>query len=407
MFNSLFRTSLIAILLFFTGYVQATVVEAEGRAIIENNDLAAAREAAILDATQQASMHAAVFISSNQVVRDGILEIDNMEISTLGQVSNIQVLDEKVIGNILHVRIIADVLIDTGCKNGVTNKYVKSLALAAFPLENLGQAKLGNLHDAPLAFPRQLTQLFNQSKTLTALNAGRINFYPDPSLAATSQLSDGALSSMLSNIKKMDVNYVVSGVIKDMSIVDPSTYNEDNYFVDLYNRSKYLNQKPLRNLRAFTIDLFVHDGFSGNLVMQKSYQTAGLWDLDPSIKTGFSSTSFAQEDYGQKIQELQQQIVNDLTENLLCEPFTARITNSQDKTIWISAGSAQGVKIGDKLTVYRRSTFYTPDMRPQTQLMNTQQTLVIKDVQNSFASGQIKGAVEQFNIRPGDLVIAN
>ena len=73
----------------------AVVVEAEGMAIIMNKDIVSAREAAIRDASQQASMQAAVYISSSQVVRDGILAIDNMQISTLGQVSDIEVVSEK------------------------------------------------------------------------------------------------------------------------------------------------------------------------------------------------------------------------------------------------------------------------------------------------------------------------
>ncbi|MFY0676632.1 MAG: flagellar assembly protein T N-terminal domain-containing protein [Neptuniibacter sp.] len=401
MFNRLIRIFTITFAIFCSFAAQAVVIEAEGQALIVNGDLKNAREAAIKDASQQASMHAAVYVSSNQVVRDGILEIDNMQISTLGRVSNIDVLDEKIINNILHIRIKADVLIDTGCENGITNKYTKTLAVAAFPLVDMNQARLGNLHDAPIAFPTQLAQHINSDNSLTAYNASRVNLYPDPTLAATSTLSDGALTSMLSNINRMDVNYVISGVVRDMSMVDPRTHAEDNYFIDLYNRMDYLSKK---HLRSFSIDLFVHDGFTGHLLMQKNYQTAGLWNLDPTIKTGFTGAGFIKQDYGQKVQELQQQMIKELSDKLLCEPFTARINRAEDSNIWISSGSAQGLKPGDKLTIYRRSTFFTPDMRAQTQYDNTRQSIVIEDVQGAFASGKINGTVEQYNIRPGDLV---
>lgn len=401
MFNRLVRNLFILSMMLFAVSAQAVVIEAEGQAIIIKGDLKSAREAAIKDASQQASMHAAVYISSNQVVRDGILEIDNMQISTLGRVSNIEILDEKIINNILHIRIKADVLIDTGCENGVTNSYIKSIAVAAFPMVDMNQARIGNLHDAPVAFATELTQRINSKDKLTGYNASRVNLYPDPSLAATSTLSDGALTSMLGNINRMEVNYVISGVIRDMSMVDPRTHAEDNYFIDLYNRMDYLSKK---HLRSFSVDIFVHDGFTGQLLMQENYMTAGLWNLDPTIKTGFTGAGFYKQDYGQKVSELQQKIAKDLAEKLQCEPFTARINRVEDSNVWISAGSAQGLKRGDKLTIYRRSTFFTPDMRAQTQLNNTRQSITIEDAQGAFASGRLNGTVQQYNIRPGDLV---
>ncbi|MGH1461673.1 MAG: flagellar assembly protein T N-terminal domain-containing protein [Neptuniibacter sp.] len=401
MFNHLIRILAISLMFLLSLPALAVVVEAEGQAIIINKDLKSAREAAIKDASQQASMHAAVYVSSNQVVRDGILEIDNMQISTLGRVSNIEVLSEKIISNILYLRIKADVLIDVGCENGVTNKYTKSLAVTAFPMLDINHARLGNLHDAAIALPTQLVHKLNNTKKLFAYNSSRINLYPDPNFAATSELSDGALTSMLSNINRMEVNYVLSGVVRDMSMVDPRTHAEDNFFKDLYNRMDYLSKK---HLRSFSIDLFVHDGFTGQLVLQKNYVTAGLWNLDPTIKTGFTGAGFYKQDYGQKVEELQHKIVKDLEEELQCKPFTARINRTEDSNLWISAGSAQGLKRGDKLTVYRRSTFYTPDMRAQTQLTNTRQTITIEEVQGAFAAGRINGTVDQYNIRPGDLV---
>lgn len=404
MFNRLIRIIFIPLFLLLSQLVHAVVIEAEGQAIITNNDLKSAREAAIQDATQQASMHAAVYVSSNQVVRDGILEIDNMQISTLGKVTNIEILDERISGNFLNIRIKADVLVDAGCSNGVSNTYKKSIAVAAFPLVNINHAKLGNLHNTPIALPTQIAQQINNTENLIAYNANRINFYPQPAQAATTKLSDGALSSMLSNLNQLEVNYVVSGVVRDMTMVDPRTHAEKNYFIDLYNRLDYLSKK---HLRSFSIDLFVHDGFTGDLLFQNNYQTAGLWNLDPTIKTEFGGASFVKQDYGMKVKELQQQITKELSEKLTCEPFTARINRVDDNNIWISAGAAQGLKRGDKLTVYRRSTFFTPDMRAQTELKNTRQTMVIQEVQGSFSSGRINGTVEQFNIRPGDLVRSN
>ncbi|WP_415885845.1 flagellar assembly protein T N-terminal domain-containing protein [Neptuniibacter sp. QD37_6] len=402
MFN-LAQKLVLACLLLLPVSVQAVIVEAEGQANIANKDISSAREAAIRDASQQASMQAAVYVSSSQVVRDGILEIDNMQISTLGQVSNIEIVDEKVIGNTLFVRIRADVLVDQGCYNGVSNSYTKSIAIAAFPLLKLKHANLGGLSSVSSDFPAQIAQLMNKYNNFIAHNAGRLNLYIHPSLAPTNQLDYGALSSMQQTAGQLNVNYIVSGVIRDMSMMDPRTHAEKNYVIDLYNQLDYKSKKHLRN---FEIDLYIHDGLTGHLVHQKHYQTAGFWNLDRTIKTGFNTASFFKQDFGQKVQELQQTILKDLQTELHCEPFTTLINHIEDRTIWINSGKQQGLKRGDKLTIYRKSTYYSPNMEATTQLINTKQTLVIDDVQMGSASGYISSAAASFNIRPGDLAIA-
>lgn len=403
MFNFIPKIFGILILLALPFSVQAVVIEAEGQALIVNKDISSAREAAIRDASQQASMQAAVYVSSSQVVRDGILEIDNMQLSTLGQVSNIDILDEKVIGQSLFIRIRADVLIDEGCKNGISNTYAKSVALTAFPLTQASQANLGGLYNISSELPGLLTQHLNQKGAMVAFNAGNISLYSNTDRAATAQLDDGMLTSTLHTAGQLQVNYLISGVIRDMSMIDPRTHAENNFFIDLYNRLDYKSRKHLRN---FEFDLFIHDGFSGHLISQKHYQTAGLWNLDRTINTGFNTASFKKQDYGQKVNLLLQEVISDLETTLQCEPFTARITRTDDRNIWIGAGKQQGIKRGDKLTIYRKSTFYTPDMKASTELSNTRQTLVIDDVQMSGASGHISGNTSSHNIRPGDLAIA-
>lgn len=403
MFNKALIFFITALCLLPVSSAYAVVVEAEGQAIIMNKDIVSAREAAIRDASQQASMQAAVYISSSQVVRDGILEIDNMQISTLGQVSEIEVINEKIIGSTLHLRIKANVHIDEGCSNGNNNQYKKTIALAAFPLIAPAQASLGGFHNISSELPSMIGQHFNKTGGAVALDAGRINLHPNPIQASTSQLDDGTLTSMLSTIGQLDVNYVISGVIRDISMIDPRTHAETDYFLDLYNKLDY---KSKRHLRNFEIDLFIHDGFSGHLVAQKHYQTAGLWNLDRTISTGFSTGQFTKQDYGQKVTALLGKITKELTTELKCEPFAIRITRVNDRTVWINAGKQQGLKRGDKLTIYRRSTFFTPQMQAKTELTNTQQTLTIENVQAGIASGQLSTAAASNNIRTGDLAIA-
>lgn len=386
----------------------ANTIEAFGEAIIYDDDLISAREEATRNAIQRASMHASVYVSSNQVVEDGLIEVDNLNLSSSGLLSNIEVIEESIRDNLIKVKIRALVSPQGSCPNGISNKYVKTIAVASFPLMNPGHASLGALNGIEQSFPSQIARKITQDRNVTALNASQILLFSNLQQAGTTQLDDGTLTSMISSLGELEVNYVVSGVIRDLTMADPSTYGNKNYFKDLYNRYYIKRYKPesRKYLRNFVADIYIHDGFSGQLIHQKTYNTVGLWNVEPHFRTGYDTAAFYELDYGQQVNALQDALIKDLSEFLRCEPFSVSISRTNDRTLWINAGERHGIKRGDKLTVYRRSTFFDPSMTPSTQLSNTKQTLVIDDVQMNFASGHINNTASSHNIRPGDLVIA-
>ena len=107
----------------------AVTMEAEGRALIFNSDIDSARMAAIKNATQQASLQASAYVSSTQSINQGVLSVDNMQVSTLGMISNVEILDEKIQGRMLWVKVRADVDFEEGCAGGVKGHgYQKSAA---------------------------------------------------------------------------------------------------------------------------------------------------------------------------------------------------------------------------------------------------------------------------------------
>lgn len=403
MFNLLLKYTLFIALMFTHLVAQALTVEAEGQAVILDNNLGPARKAAIAAATQQASMQAAVYVSSSQQVRDGILEIDNMQITTLGQVENVQVLEEKIVGNILVVRISADVFTDTGCKDGTSDRFLKSIAITAFPLEHPTQGNLGGLGDTAWEMPNLIASKLTARGNLRPFKASHLNIYPVLQTSPSRQLDDGALTSVAANVNNLDTQFIVSGVIRDMAMVDPRTHAEDNYFVDLYNRLDYRSRKHLRN---FQLDLFIHDGFSGALLMERRYQTQGVWSLPQELRTGFNSQAFANQEYGQAVSKLLHEMVDELESNLRCRPFSARITHTENNQIWFKAGTSSGIKRGDKFNILHRSTFYDVQMRPTHQLTDTNRTLVVDEVHPNVIKGHLVNIAQHQNILPGDIVVS-
>ncbi len=381
----------------------ALTLEAEGRAPIIDQDIVSARQAAIEDASQQAAMQAAVYVSSEQVIRDGILEIDNMQVKTLGRVSNIELLDERVEGTFLKVIIRAEVDSNPGCSNGQPSSYRTTVALTGFPFQHPQQAGLGKLDDMPSALPARLQRLINAQSSQHAINATHITFIQSPQAGLVTAIDTDRLASLQHQLNAPSLNFVVSGVISDLSMLDPRTLSEDNYFIDLYNRLDYKSRKHLRN---FQLNLFIHDAFNGALIWQHSFQTAGLWNLPENAKVGFDNQGFLQQEYGRKVEQLLTQAATEISKAIQCQPFKARIVEAEGNTIWLSAGQAEGVKIGDRLTVYRQDSRFFAGTTQQ-RITSTKQNLTIRQVNPDSAMGVISGDVRQHNIRPGDLAIAD
>lgn len=380
-----------------------TMVEATGQALVIDGNISKARDIAMSDAKQQASLQASAFISTTQQLENGILEIDNMRISTLSTLRNIEIIDEKMRGNTLFIRIKAEVDTETACSNGSSgNSFRKSVAFAAFPLAHPNQANLGQFSGIASGIAAQLASRLRQESSVYPLNASQLQLYSDVNTASTQQLDNGVLTTLMNNAQQLDAQYIVSGVIRDLSMNDPGVLTESNWLKDTYNKLDYKSDKHVRH---FSLDLFIHDGFSGSLLEQKNYSTQGKWPLDSSKRTGFATPAFNDTEYGQHVNTLLDEISRELVQSLRCLPFSSRITQVDDDLIWINAGRSSGLNRGDKLTVYRKKMFFNPTGQATTELINTQLTLTLDDIQPTSARGRINGSVSEHNIQPQDIVM--
>ncbi|UTW10307.1 flagellar assembly protein T N-terminal domain-containing protein [Marinobacterium rhizophilum] len=395
MFSLLLRITGLALLVSLGTLAQAETLQAEGRALITGTDLASARRAAIQDATEQAALQAAAYISVNQRMNDGILEVDNLHMASLGQVRNVQLLEERRQGNWLLVRISADVDIAQGCSNGSHHQYRNRLAVTAFVLQRPQDASLGQLDNIEQALALELAAKLNLHPRLDALNAGHTRLIDNPLTAPTRQLDDGRLQTLQPHAGQLGPQYLVSGVVRDLSMQNPAVHQEQNVVKHWINRAQHQDE---RYLRHFAVDLFVHDALSGALLFSHQYQTQGLWNLPMEQDTGFATAAFWQQDYGRKTRELLERAGRELSEELACLPFRAPITRVENSRIWFDAGSSTGIARGDRLSLLRL------DRLRDNSLDNSSQTLVVDDVQALSASGTLGNSSEVFNIQRGDFV---
>lgn len=376
-------------------------IEAEGTATITNGDLITARRTAVNQAAEIATRRAATFVSSSAETRDGVLISDNTRISSSGLLHDIHIIEEQLKGNELTVRIRAQVSAAQGCPGGIEETaYQRNIGFTAFPMTQPMQANAGDLHQIATKLPELLARELKQRPGFNSHTATHLSLHPNLQNAPTQMLDDGTLTNLQRHTEQTNMQYIVSGVIRDISQRNPLGAREPNLLVDLYHRIDSDNE---RNLRAFIMDVYIHDAFSGGLIWQKRYMTAGIWNAGQQ-RTGFATDAFWQQDYGQKVRRIMREAVADINDALRCEPFSARITRTEQNRVWINAGQLSGINPGDRLSVYRRYTHYDAMHVAYPEFTNTHRTLTIDSVQPNFASGTLNSDAGTINIQRDDIV---
>ncbi|TVV45726.1 flagellar assembly protein FlgT [Thalassolituus sp. C2-1] len=383
--------------------VSALTVEVTGEAPL-SGAISHAREQALQDAMRQASLRAGAQVSSTQLMSQGVVQQDDVQVRSNAQLKNIEVLWEDQAGGLYQVAIRADVTPQAMCPAS-TQRYRKAVAVAGFGLARPQQATLGQLQNIEQDLPRVLVNTLNNRGAIHALDATRTSLYQDPRRAPSMETAQQRLTTSVALATQLGAQYVVSGVVRDLSMMgeagnDSRRASGADSWLDL------LGLEDNNRDRQFVMDVFVHDGLSGAMLFQRSYSAHGAWDRPARERVPFASPHFWQTPYGAEVRELLGGVVDDVDEVLRCQPFMARIVKAKGNRLHIEASAGAGIRPGDKFQVYRTGTFYNLDLEPRTELSDMATEVVIKQVQPQFVVAEMKLTAEHLAIQRDDMVIA-
>jgi hypothetical protein len=374
----------------------ASSIDAVGEAIIYNNDIADARYRATQQAIKQAVLESGSRVNVKDELYNGEVE-SNLEIRSSGYVQKARILSEEQNGDFLRVIARVDVTADSQCSTGPTRYYKKTVGVTGFELQVPQQAVLGELSNISRELPKNLADEINRQGYLKALTATNIAIYPDIINAPSSTNYDGSLTNLTRISEQLGVQYIISGVIRDISEVYLRHPNDKN--------SKE-NSEDIDKERNFVVDIYIYDGFSGALLFEHRYNEIGNWDISDHARIGFGSAKFWSVHYGKVVQQALKESALDASEQLRCQPFIANIFRTEGNRIHISAGSIAGVKLGDKFNIYRRYEVFNQLQSTQTQLNNANISVTIKQVQPNFSVGELVVDSHILNVQQQDVVIA-
>ena len=373
----------------------AKTVEVVGTAPIEGS-LNHAREQAFNDALQQALLANGAQVSSLQLMSQGQMAQDDVSVSSQGEVTDVSILWENQEEGLYKMGVRADVRITKHFCGQSTNAYRKTLAVTGFVLAHREQASLGDLYNIEQNLPRVLINSLHERGQVQALDASNTSLYEHPRQAPSSLNAQRYLTNSISVAKNMGAQFLLSGVVRDMSVLEDSTK------VSWKRRLGLRTQAP----RQLVLDVFVHDGLSGSLIFQRSYSALGNFPTHTAANIGFATPEFWTTGYGENVREMLVEVMEEVGELIRCQPFMTRIVKVQGNQLYLDAGSSAGLRPGDKLKVYRTGTFYHQDILPHVELTNMATEVIIKNVQPQFAIAEMNKSAGIYAIQRDDMLIA-
>ncbi len=274
------------------------------------------------------------------------------------------------------------------CSNSNAHRLQKSLLVMAFPRQTPNSANAGELYQVEQQVPQLLSQqLVGKHTTIAPIQL-------DQSLPTADTTSEAQLSQMTQRLaSRHRSQFILSGEIVDMSMATPdATYNPSlftrfvNGFFDVIEAKNRFDKRD----RLFSFQLHLRDGFTGQELLVKRYDTYGIWGTRGQV--GFGTPLFWKTDYGQQINGLVNLAAKDVSQAINCQPFIAQIDSRPGQTQFIlQGGTNNGLRRGDTLTLHQlviqgsETRYQEQDVR----LVNRNVAIELREVYASHSVGVI------------------
>lgn len=380
---------LILMSLFQVPAALAEQVEVTGRAKIVNGDIDKAREDAISQALNYASLKAGVNFSSEQSIDQGRLTQDTFQMQRMGTANNVELMSEMISQNTITVVLqleLAEPEPNAQCKSQLLKA---SIMLPQSYLQEREQLRYGQLANFEQQITLQLGKVINsQSRHSFA------RVHADEKIDNTNQLVNFRgyrIPTWLGEITE-------SQYILQPDIIDISTEPAESRFFGL---SEDYPQ------RQFMIKMTLYHAISGEVVWTETFTTSAPWEFEKQEVVSPANQRFWRSSYGQAISEIFQQSVLTLDNQLNCRPLLGQIIARQGDRLIINLGRKNGVKMGDKFQIVLQKNI--PDrlntMRPIAS--KSRASVVIEQVSEDSATAVFEGIDAADNIQVNDIAIKN
>jgi hypothetical protein len=315
--------------------------EAQGQAYITNEDNDSARAAAMENALKRALLVAGASVSSVQQVINGVLTQDLISIRASGTVNSFDLIEETYDGNLLTVKIRADIFPQE--KQCFSEDYRKSILLTRSNILYREQANIGEIYNIDSELVKKMGSKINKDghyldAKLTVKNKNsftRLN---------QSMQYDKVKSLVMSLSAHTNTQFVMFSEIEDLSLTNRTNTRLKFWKSDTFDRN-------------FSMNLYIYDGDNGELVFDKQYHQTAPWAFKKRELVDTRSDTFWQSEYGNAISNTLDTMITDIDENMMCQPTRGKILQVNGDTILFNLGENHGVKVGDEFSLMHHHNF--------------------------------------------------
>ncbi|SEK50570.1 Flagellar assembly protein T, C-terminal domain [Colwellia chukchiensis] len=363
--------------------------ESQGIASIKNGDTKAAKAQAVQNALKKALLVAGASVSSVQQVVNGLLTQDEISIRASGSVNSLELVREQYNNNTVTVTIRADIFPKE--KQCFAADYKKSLLLTRSNILHREQANIGKIYNLDKTLMRQLANKIQQQ-----------GLYLNTTLALQtktefSRLNQSLQTQNLKNLSKSlaamaDSQYVLFSEIQDLSLAE-----QENNPWQFWQQNVYQ--------RHFKVAFYIHDGATGERLLTKQYHNSAPWRFDKRQQVDVTSHNFWQSDYGQQINFTLEDMVNDIDENMMCQPSQGRIVQVNGNQITFNLGKRHGVQVGDEFSLLHLHNIISDDQRSYPSFNISPYKVIVHAVSQDSAHATTKEQHILDNIQINDLVV--
>lgn len=371
----------IVMLLFSSRPALAIWFEATGQAVIHNGEKQAARQQATQEAIKQALLFSGASVKSIQSLADGLLEDDRFEIRASGEVNNIELIDEIYHDDYVTVSIRADIFPQEALCSA--SDYKKNIVTTWYNINKRQQAAVGNLYDFGKVLAEKLQEEVQNHAQYSFIQRIEPYYLSPPDKEKKSTAFDLA--------QKTDAQYVLFGEIMEFGV--ETTKSSGLAF--------WKGDQSMRNLElAFSM----FDGNTGEMVFQNTQSISALWDFDPYKPINSNSRQLWDSTFGSATENVIRSVVQSIDESVSCLPAYGRVLKVSGESLNINIGKQNGLKQGDKLTLFQVNQFFDAQNVPHKQYqLHPEQVMVRQVFAETAVVTSVTGA-PLANIQPNDFV---
>jgi hypothetical protein len=355
--------------------------EATGQAIIHNGEKEAARQQATQEAIKQALLFSGASVKSIQSLANGLLEDDRFEIRASGEVNNIELIDEIYYDDYVTVSIRADIFPQEALCSA--SDYKKNIVTTWYSINKRQQAAVGNLYDFGKVLAERLQQETQNHSTYSFIN--RVEpYYLSPT-------DEEKKSIAFSLARKTNAQYVLFGDIVEFG-------------VETSKNSGLAFWKSEQSKRNLTLSFSMYDGNSGEVVFQDTQDMSATWNFDPYKPVDSNSRLLWDSAFGTATENVIQSVARSIDDSVSCLPAFGRVLNVTGESLRINIGKHNGVKQGDKLTLFQVNQFFDAQNSSHRQFQLHPEEVVVRQVFAETAVVSSLTGAPLANIQPNDFV---